>query len=71
MLRRKMMGLFTVKPLDPDWICNTFDDEPAMVIGPEFIAANVLSYNAMAELELEMRRKFRYRLESKRMITDE
>jgi len=42
-----------------------------MVIGPEFIAANVLSYNAMAELELEMRRKFRYRLESKRMITDE
>jgi len=62
----------TIDPtLDPDWICNTFDDEPAMVIGPEFIAANVLSYNAMAELELEMRRKFRYRLESKRMITDE
>jgi len=37
--------------LPPDWICNFFDDEPKMVIGPSFIAKDIKSYNSMVELE--------------------
>jgi len=34
-----------------DWICNFFLDDPKMVIGPNFIAKDIKSYNAMVEQE--------------------
>jgi hypothetical protein len=39
-----------------DWICNIAsdeDDQPVLIIGPEFIARDVLAYDRMVELEPE------------------
>lgn len=34
-----------------DWVCNFFLDDPKLIIGPDFIAKDINSYNAMVELE--------------------
>lgn len=34
-----------------DWVCNLFDKEPKMILGPSFIAKDIRSYNAMVEQE--------------------
>jgi hypothetical protein len=34
-----------------DWIFCSFHDDPALVLGPDFIARSVESYTAMVELE--------------------
>lgn len=36
-----------------DWICNVFRDEPALVIGPNFVAGDLAAYEAMVELDSE------------------
>jgi hypothetical protein len=45
-----------------DWICNLFDAEPVMVIGPEFVASSLLAYNSMVELDDDQVQRFRQRL---------
>ena len=36
-----------------DWICNSFHDEPKLVVGPSFFVQDEASYCAMVELEPE------------------
>jgi hypothetical protein len=40
----------TDSALPPDWICNVFREEPALVIGPEFVARDLAAYQGMVEL---------------------
>lgn len=44
----------TDRSLPPDWICNLFPDQPAMVLGPEFVARDQGSYAGMVELDAEL-----------------
>lgn len=37
--------------LPEDWICNVLHGEPALLLGPDFIAKDEASYGAMVELE--------------------
>ena len=46
-----------------DWICNLFQDNPTMVLGPEFVAAGLASYASMVELDDDQVQRFRRRLE--------
>ena len=41
----------TDRSIPRDWICSLFSDEPSMVIGPDFLARSLDSYNAMVELD--------------------
>jgi hypothetical protein len=41
-----------------DWICSVFDDEPSMVLGPEFVAGSIEAYSRMVELEPESEARF-------------
>ena len=36
--------------LPPDWICNVFREQPALVIGPDFVASDLDAYEGMVEL---------------------
>jgi len=36
--------------LPPDWICNVFREEPALVVGPDFVASDLAAYEGMVEL---------------------
>jgi hypothetical protein len=55
-----------------DWICNVFQDEPLLVMGPEFIARDRLSYGAMVELEADQVDRFWKRIDARRRpVTDE
>lgn len=47
--------LFDVKDteLPSDWICNVSREEPALVLGPEFVAKDRSAYNRMVELDSE------------------
>lgn len=50
--------------LPNDWICNLFDGEPAMIIGPKFVAKDIDSYAAMVELEDDLVQQFWRRLDA-------
>jgi hypothetical protein len=41
-----------------DWICSTFHDDPALVLGPDFIARDLEGYAAMVELDPEQVGRF-------------
>jgi hypothetical protein len=47
--------LFDLKDseLPSDWICNVFREEPALVLGPAFVAQDRSAYNRMVELDSE------------------
>jgi hypothetical protein len=49
--------------VEGDWECNFFEDEPRMVMGPEFVSKNVTSYNAMVEGDPRERNLFWKRVE--------
>lgn len=42
---------FSNNRMPSSWVCNFFDAEPKMVIGPTFIAKSIEDYNAMVLLE--------------------
>jgi hypothetical protein len=44
--------------LPHDWVCNLFNDEPSLILGPSFIVKDITSYNAMVELEPESVKTF-------------
>ncbi len=48
----------TEKNIPSDWICNFFNSQPYMVMGPEFEAKDLESYEQMVELEPEAVTKF-------------
>ena len=48
-----------------DWICNVFHGKPGMVLGPEFVARDVISYGAMVELEADQVDRFWRRVEER------
>lgn len=41
-----------------DWICTLHDDEPRLLLGPEFIAKDIESYAAMVQHEADQVDKF-------------
>ena len=54
-----------------DWICNVFQEEPLLVLGPEFIARDRVSYGAMVELEADQVDRFWKRLEGRKPPSEE
>ncbi len=50
--------------LPQDWICNLFEGDVAMVIGPTFIASDISSYVRMVELDMKMVEQFRSRIDN-------
>lgn len=54
--------------LPRDWICNVLDDEPRLLLGPEFVARNEASYEAMVELEPDQVARFWERLDALRAV---
>lgn len=61
----KPRALFDVvdPELPADWICNTFPTGPVqLLIGPEFIARDVASYDDMIDQRAEQLARFRERL---------
>jgi len=46
------------KTVPGDWICSVFEDEPILVLGPEFIAKDRTSYGAMVDLEADQVDRF-------------
>ena len=57
--------------LPDDWICNLFDGEPTMVVGPEFVVKDIASYCAMVELEDEQVQRFWRRLDTRNQRQDD
>ena len=53
-----------------DWVCSFFDAEPTMVLGPEFVAKDKVSYAAMVELQDEQVQRFWRRLDSRKQEED-
>ncbi|WP_437779222.1 hypothetical protein [Sorangium sp. So ce1097] len=58
------------RSIPTDWICNILHEEPAMLLGPEFVAKDEDSYGAMVELEAEQVDRFWKRVNARR-IEDE
>ena len=54
------------KCVPDDWTCSVFEDEPILVLGPEFIAKDVVSYVAMVELEAQQVSRFWERIEARK-----
>ena len=54
------------KSVPDDWTCSVFEDEPILVLGPEFIAKDVVSYVAMVELEAQQVSRFWERIEARK-----
>jgi len=54
------------KTIPSDWICSVFEDEPILVLGPEFIAKDRDSYGAMVDLEADQVDRFWKRVGSDR-----
>jgi hypothetical protein len=52
--------------LPPDWICCVFREEPALVLGPEFVAKDQQAYASMVELEADQVDRFWKRVEAQR-----
>jgi len=52
--------LFDLKDTEvpSDWICKVFREEPALVLGPEFVAKDRGAYNRMVELDSESVERF-------------
>jgi len=46
------------RSIPPDWICSIFGGEPSLVIGPEFVARDIASYEAMVSLEKDQVEEF-------------
>jgi len=44
--------------IPPDWICNAFHGEPALVLGPDFVARDLAAYASMVELESDQVDRF-------------
>jgi hypothetical protein len=55
--------LFEVRDtsLPSDWIANLFQEEPVLILGPEFVASDEIAYARMAELHPAALEKFRQR----------
>ncbi len=51
--------------LPADWICNVFHDEPALLLGPEFVAKDQAAHASMVELEADQVERFWKRVESR------
>lgn len=54
-----------------DWICNVFQEDPLLVLGPEFIARDRASYGAMVDLEADQVDLFWKRVEARRAWSDD
>ena len=54
-----------------DWICNVFREEPVLVLGPDFVARDRVSYGAMVELEADQVDRFWKRVEARRPASDQ
>jgi hypothetical protein len=56
-----------IDPCVPDdWICNVFPDGPVqLVVGPPFVAKDLISYNAMIDQEGAQVERFWRRIESR------
>lgn len=52
--------------LPPDWICNVFHDEPALLLGPDFVAKDQDAHASMVELEADQVDRFWKRVEALR-----
>jgi hypothetical protein len=52
--------------LPANWICNVFREEPALVMGPEFIAKDHDAYASMVEREADQVDRFWKRVEALR-----
>lgn len=52
--------------LPVDWICNLFREEPALVMGPLFVATDQTAYSSMVELESGQVDRFWNRVEALR-----
>jgi hypothetical protein len=50
------------RALDDDWIVGVFQAEPAIVVGPDFVAASLESYEQMVELYRDKVDRFRQRI---------
>jgi hypothetical protein len=50
--------------LPPDWICNLFHDEPALLLGPPFIAKDQAAHASMVELEADQVDRFWKRVDA-------
>ncbi|MGA7124199.1 MAG: hypothetical protein WBY94_29120 [Polyangiaceae bacterium] len=46
------------RSLADDWVINLFHEEPSLVMGPDFIARDVESYNAMVDLDEDQLDRF-------------
>lgn len=54
-----------------DWICNMFHAEPRLVVGPNFVAKDEVSYSSMVELEADQVERFWKRVEDRTPQNDE
>lgn len=54
-----------------DWICNVFHDEPVLVLGPDFVARDEVSYGAMVELEAAQVERFWRRVDARKFSAEE
>lgn len=54
-----------------DWICNMFHDEPAMVLGPEFIAKGIDTYSQMVEHDAAQVQRFWERIDALRRAEEQ
>lgn len=55
-----------VEPTIPgDWVLASFHNEPALVLGPAFIAESVQAYGAMVELQPDQVRRFWERVDAR------
>jgi hypothetical protein len=52
------------KSMPTDWVCNMFELEPSLVIGPDFITTDISAYTSMVELDDDQIQKFWQRFES-------
>jgi hypothetical protein len=54
-----------------DWICSAFHDDPALVLGPDFIARSLEEYVAMVELDPQQVERFWNRIAGRPLKRDE
>jgi hypothetical protein len=54
-----------------DWICSAFHDDPALVLGPDFIARSLDEYVAMVELDPQQVERFWNRVAGRPLKRDE
>lgn len=53
-----------------DWICNAFEEDPILVLGPDFVAHDRASYGTMVDLEAEQVNRFWRRVEARQQRSE-